>query len=91
MYHYYLHGEGGNREALSRACEGRLPNGEPFPDITLRNLVDTRVVWSKKLAEVRSRNAAGTLCRTLRPCIPNVLQQRQLPYLLSIDARCSRH
>ena len=38
LYHYYLHGEQGNRTAGgSKAMrEGRLPNGEPFPDIVLR-------------------------------------------------------
>ena len=38
LYHYYLHGEQGNRAAGgSKAVrEGRLPNGEPFPDIVLQ-------------------------------------------------------
>ena len=38
LYHYYLHGEQGNRTAGgSKAVrEGRLPNGEPFPDIVLQ-------------------------------------------------------
>ena len=38
LYHYYLHGEQGNRAAGgSKAMrEGRLPNGEPFPDIVLQ-------------------------------------------------------
>lgn len=37
LYHYYLHGEQGNRSGGSKAMrEGRLPNGEPFPEIVLR-------------------------------------------------------
>lgn len=34
LYHYYLHGEQGNRDGGGK--KERLPNGEPFPDIVLR-------------------------------------------------------
>ena len=34
LYHYYLHGEQGNRGSGGK--KERLPNGEPFPDILLR-------------------------------------------------------
>lgn len=34
LYHYYLHGEQGNRGGGGK--KERLPNGEPFPDIALR-------------------------------------------------------
>ena len=36
LYHYYLHGEQGNRAGAGGAPCERLPNGEPFPDIVLR-------------------------------------------------------
>jgi hypothetical protein len=38
LYHYYLHGEQGNRAGAggSAACQGCLPNGEPLPNIVLR-------------------------------------------------------
>ena len=53
LYHYYLHGEQGNREGSGGgAREGRLPNGEAFPDIVLQYQVDASTVWRKRLAEV---------------------------------------
>lgn len=52
-YHYYLHGEHGNREPGINPChEGRLPNGEPFPDIT-----------------VQARGCAGKGCLLLLRCV----------------------
>lgn len=65
LYHYYLHGEGGNRGAGCGGAQqqggGLLPNGEPLPDITLHYLEESRTVWSRKLAEVRvGRGTCGS-------------------------------
>lgn len=64
LYHYYLHGEKGNRGAAA-ATEpapagpgtasppaGMLPNGEPVPLITLRHAADTRLLWERRLTDV---------------------------------------
>lgn len=54
LYHYYLHGGQGNRGAGGSAAmrEGRLPNGEPFPDIVLR--YQARRGWVQHCASARS-------------------------------------
>ncbi|KAL4443930.1 hypothetical protein ABPG75_011667 [Micractinium tetrahymenae] len=76
LYHYYLHGEQGNRAAGGSAAmrEGRLPNGEPFPDIVLRYQVDSRVVWEQRLAEVED-DMETKLLRA---------QQAELPFTLQV-------
>eukprot|EP00887_Chlorella_sp_A99_P005757 scaffold1.g5757.t1 len=76
LYHYYLHGEQGNRDgggAAAAAREGRLPNGEAFPDIAVQLCVDTRVVWSKRLAEVDD-DMETKLLRAQRAELPFTLQ-----------------
>lgn len=53
VYHYYLHGEDGNRvREEGVAAPTVLPNGEPLPNIVLRHAVDSRVLWERKLTEV---------------------------------------
>jgi structural maintenance of chromosomes flexible hinge domain-containing protein 1 len=55
LYHYYLHGENGNRksvEADESLVNRVLPNGEPLPRISLRRCVDLKVLWERSLAEV---------------------------------------
>lgn len=53
VYHYYLHGEAGNRVREEGAeCPTVLPNGEPLPNIVLRHALDSRVLWERKLTEV---------------------------------------
>ena len=57
VYHYYLHGEGGNRtpmpqEGSSSAPSRTLPNGEPLPLIVLRHALDARMLWERSLTEV---------------------------------------
>lgn len=74
LYHYYLHGEQGNRAGGgSAAREGRLPSGEPFPDITVQYQVDQSVVWSKRLAEVDD-DMETKLLRVQRAELPFTLQ-----------------
>lgn len=51
MYHYYLHGELGNRDAQSPPSKV-LPNGEPLPDITLQYISESRTMWTRRLVEV---------------------------------------
>jgi structural maintenance of chromosomes flexible hinge domain-containing protein 1 len=53
VYHYYLHGEAGNRvREEGMAAPTVLPNGEPLPNIVLRHALDSRVLWERKLMEV---------------------------------------
>lgn len=57
VYHYYLHGEGGNRVPAETAPDSSspirtLPNGEPLPMIVLRHALDARVLWERSLTEV---------------------------------------
>ncbi len=53
VYHYYLHGEGGNRVREEGVpAPTVLPNGEPLPNIMLRHALDSRILWEKKLTEV---------------------------------------
>lgn len=58
LYHYYLHGEQGNRAAGGSAAvrEGRLPNGEPFPDIVLRYQVQ-ELLGASVLAQGQCRES----------------------------------
>ena len=50
LYHYYLHGEQGNRSAGAAAgSQGRQQAG---PAITLQSIADGRLQWSQNLAEV---------------------------------------
>lgn len=51
LYHYYLHGEAGNRDG-NTASGGLLPNGEPLPNITLEYLTEGRSMWKRRLVEV---------------------------------------
>jgi len=57
LYHYYLHGDRGNREpsASNKAngqTRGSLPNGEPLPLITLSHAADAKVLWERRLTDV---------------------------------------
>ncbi|PRW58303.1 Structural maintenance of chromosomes flexible hinge domain-containing 1 [Chlorella sorokiniana] len=72
LYHYYLHGEQGNRDGGGK--KERLPNGEPFPEILLRYQVDSRTVWQRRLAEVDDDMET----RLLRA------QQAELPFTLQV-------
>jgi hypothetical protein len=92
LYHYYLHGEQGNRTAGgSKAVrEGRLPNGEPFPDIVLQYQVGG-VFWGGDCVCFGARVFVGALLvdgswQWLRPsllplCQPDMLLLPPSPFL----------
>ena len=56
LYHYYLHGEAGNKipqpPVSPNAPPCTLPNGEPLPCIALRHASDARVLWQRSLVDV---------------------------------------
>lgn len=57
LYHYYIWGEQGNRASGGAAArEGRLPNGEPFPDIVLRYQVRRAAPFQPKAQCTHSGN-----------------------------------
>jgi hypothetical protein len=75
LYHYYLHGEGGNRAgAGAGAAGGLLPNGEPLPDIALQRSADSHLVWRRRLVEVEDDMET----RMLRA------QRAELPFTLAV-------
>lgn len=55
LYHYYLHGERGNRTPSigdGPASPPTLPGGEPLPRIIVSFVADGRAVWRHELAEI---------------------------------------
>lgn len=76
LYHYYLHGETGNRE--SRIKEKMLlPNGEALPNINVRYQINERIIWKRALVEVEDDMES----RLLRA------QKAEFPFTLDVPGK----